>query len=352
MKKKCLIFFTIGIGDSLMVTPVIEKIKDLDIYELEALTISPQVTDIVQNSGFFSKVHFINFLKDDMTKSLMSVLEVRKNRYDISILVFPSNNFKYQIVHFLIGAKKRFGIRYLERNFPNLNRLSGRLLKENRSLHAIEQNFRLFEFALERNLERSDKMTVKLIGKDRELAEEYIKNNSLSEKILIGIHAGSDTFKNMEKKRWGSKKYIELIRSFSAYKNIHFILFGGKPENELNDFICSEAGENCTVLKNVTFFHSAALISRCSAFVCGDTGLMHTAAALQVPVIAIFGPTSPVYAAPLNEGSVVVKKNYSCVPCYEYSRTPLLCDQDKKYKCIEDISVEEITILLKSKLKI
>ncbi|MDD3045474.1 MAG: glycosyltransferase family 9 protein [Candidatus Delongbacteria bacterium] len=352
MKKKCLIFFTIGIGDSLMVTPVIEKIKDLDGYELEALTISPQVTDIVQNSGFFNKVHFINFLKEDMISSLKSVLKVRKNRYDISILVFPSNNFKYQIVHFLIGAEQRFGIRYLERNFPNLNRLSGKLLKENRSVHAIEQNFRLFEFALGIKIERSVKMTVKLISKDRELAEDYIKSNSLSDKVLVGIHAGSDKFKNMEKKRWGSGKYIELIRSFSDLKNIHFILFGGKPENGLNEMICSESGENCTVLKNVTFFHSAALISRCSAFICGDTGLMHTASALQVPVIAIFGPTSSLYAAPLNEGSVVVKKDYPCVPCYEYSRTPLLCDQDKKYKCLEDITVEEIAKILKSKLKV
>jgi ADP-heptose:LPS heptosyltransferase len=333
-----------------MVTPVAEKIKDFEDFEFDALTMSPQVTDIIQNSGYFNQVHFIDFLKDSILSSFEAILELRKNKYDMSILVFPSNHYKYQIVHFLIGAAKRTGMRYVERNFPNLTSLSGKLLKENRSLHAIEQNFRLFEFALERKIERSNKMTIDLIHTDRELAEDFVLRNSLKGKTLVGVHAGSDSFKNMEKKRWGRNKYIELIRNFSENEGVHFILFGGKPENKLNESICSEAGGNCSVLKNASFFHSAALIEKCSVFICGDTGLMHAASALNVPVISIFGPTSPVYTKPLNEGSVVVKKDYPCIPCYEYSRTPLFCDQDRKYKCLEDISVGEIAEILRSKL--
>jgi len=335
-----------------MVTPVIEKISGLEEYEIDALTISPQVTDIANNSGFFRKVHFINFLKDSLLTTMNSLFGLRKEKYDISILVFPSNHYKYQIVHFIAGAKNRYGMKYVERNFPNLTRLSGKLLKEDRSLHAIEQNFRLFEFALDRKIERSVQMTIALNGTDRELADEFIRENSLEGKTLIGIHAGSDTFKNMEKKRWGTGKYIALIRSFSGNCDLHFILFGGKPENDLNEGIRSEAGENCSFLKNASFFHSAALIEKCKVFICGDTGLMHTAAALNIPVIAIFGPTSSVYTRPLNEGSVVVKKDHQCIPCYEYSRTPLFCDEDREYKCLSDITVDEIAEILKSKLNL
>ena len=133
---------------------------------------------------------------------------------------------------------------------------------------------------------------------------------------------------------------------------MHFVLFGGKPENELNEYIRTEAGDNCSFLKNASFFHSAALIGKCSVFVCGDTGLMHTAAALNVPVIAIFGPTSSVYTRPMNEGSIVIKKDYPCIPCYEYSRTPLYCDEDREYKCLSDITVEDIAEILKLKLNL
>lgn len=352
MKKKCLIFFTIGIGDSLMVTPVIESIKNMPDFEFSALTISPQVEDIMHNSGSFRKVHFINFLKDSMTDSFRSLNEVRKEKYDISILVFPSNHYKYRVVHFLTGAKKRFGMSYLDKNFPNLAFLSGKLLKEDRSLHAIEQNFRLFEFALKTKLARSNKMTINLNDTDRSIADFFISDKKLENKIFVGLHPGSDLFKNMEKKRWGADKYIALMKSNSGKEKIHFLIFGGKPETGLNEEISSASKSNSTVVKNVPFFQSAALIERCRVFICADTGLMHTAAALDVPVIAIFGPTSSVYTKPMNAGSVVVKKDYPCSPCYEYSRTPIFCDQEDQYKCMNDITVAEIKEILDKKLNI
>jgi ADP-heptose:LPS heptosyltransferase len=270
------------------------------------------------------------------------MMEVRKKKYDISILVFPSNHFKYHLVHFFIGAKRKFGMSYTEKNFPDLSFLSGKLLKEDRTFHAIEQNFRLFEFALGREIERTSKMSINLIDRDRELAEDFIKEHSLEGKILVGLHAGSDTFKNMIKKRWSAEKYGRLIKAFKDDSSIHFLLFGGRDERELNADISMMSSENSSVVKGYHFFHSAAIIERCSAFICGDTGLMHTASALDIPVIAIFGPTSSVYTKPLNKGSMVIKKDHDCIPCYEYSRTPLFCDQDRPYKCLEDISVEEI----------
>lgn len=352
MKKKCLIFFTIGIGDSLMATPVIEKIKSLPDFEFDALTISPQVEDIMQNSGNFKKVHFLNFQKDSLWESLKIIDNIRKEKYAISILVFPSNHYKYRLVHYLTGAKKRFGMSYLDKNFPNLAFLSGKLLTEDRTLHAIEQNFRLFDFALKTKLVRSNKMTINLNDTDRSIAGSFISDRKLENKIFVGLHPGSDLLKNMEKKRWGAEKYSELMKSYSGNDRIHFLIFGGKPEAGLNEEISSVSKNNSTVVKNVPFFQSAALIEKCRVFICADTGLMHTAAALDVPVIAIFGPTSSVYTKPLNAGSVVVKKDYPCSPCYEYSRTPLFCDQEEPYKCMENISVAEIKEVLNKKLNI
>ncbi|MBU4486798.1 MAG: glycosyltransferase family 9 protein, partial [Candidatus Delongbacteria bacterium] len=304
------------------------------------------------NSNNFRNVHIIKFLKNDFFENMKLLREIMKEKYDISILVFPSNHFKYHLVHFFIGAKKRFGISYIDSNFPNLSFLSGKLLKEDRTLHAIEQNFRLFEFALKTKIERSNKMRINLIDKDRELADDFIKENSLCGKIFVGFHPGSDIFKNMEKKRWSSSKYGELMKRYSGNKNIRFLLFGGKSERQLNEEISSISPDNSSVVKAIHFFHSAAIIERCSVFVCGDTGLMHTASALDVPAVAIFGPTNSTYTKPLNEGSEVVKRDYPCIPCYEYSRTPLSCGQDDQYKCLQNISVDEIKDILDKKLNL
>ena len=352
MKKKCLIFFTIGIGDSLMATPVLEKIRGISGYEFDALTISGQISDIMHNTGIFSSIHFLNFQKDSPAECLSLIREIRKVNYDISILVFPSNHYKYRIVHFLTGAKKRFGISYVDKNFPDLAFLSGKLIREDRSLHVIEQNFRLFESALNIKLERSYRMTLGLIENDRRIAGSFIAENGLEGKILVGLHPGSDVLKNLENKRWDAEKYIDLIRSYSGSKNIHFLLFGGKSEIELNEKISSSSKVNSTVVKNVPFFQTAALIEKCRVFISADTGLMHAACALDVPVIALFGPTSSVYAKPLNKGSEVVKKDYPCSPCFEYSRTPLICTQKEQYKCMKNIPVNEVKEILDKKLTI
>ncbi len=325
-----------------MVTPAIRSMNKISGLEIDALTISPQIAEIMKSSGLFSKVHMADLINDSFIKSLRSLYNIRKINYDLSILVYPSNHYKYNIAHFLTGGKKRYGIKYSVGCFPDLSFLSGSKLDENRNLHAIEQNFRLFETALETALERVYKMTLKISDNDETSAESFINQNDLKNKILIGIHPGSDVMKNMAKKRWSREKYGGLIRHYSKISNIRFLVFGGPKEKELCNNVCSMSPSNSMPVLGKNFLASAAIIKKCSLFVSGDTGLMHTASALGVPVVSIFGPTSPVYAGPTGETSKIVMKNYPCVPCYEYSRKPLVCSQKRPFKCLDDIGVEEV----------
>ncbi|MBN2789934.1 MAG: glycosyltransferase family 9 protein [Candidatus Delongbacteria bacterium] len=351
MKKKCLIFFTVGIGDSLMVTPVLESLKQFkDEYEFYALSMSSPIRDILAVNKLFNKIHFIDFLNKGTFSSFSEVLKIRKEKYDISILVFPSNHFKYQIVHFLLGAKQRYSFEYHERTFPDLYFLSQNRLVEDRNVHAVENNYKLFEYALNKELERTSPMKISIDEDSLTFADEFIADNSLSEKIIIGIHAGSDVFKNMIKKRWAYENYGYLLKKFSSEK-FHFLIFGGKTEYELNDKIKDFSPDNTTVIKGTNFLKSCALINKCKCFISGDTGLMHTAAALQIPSVNIFGPTNSTYTEPYKAEHIVVKKGHSCIPCYEYSRIPLICNQTEKYKCLKDITIDEVYEMIMKSIK-
>ena len=342
MKKKCLIFFTVGIGDSLMVTPALESLRPFtDEFDFDALVMSSPVRDIMSGNEFFNKIHFIDFLNNSSMKSFFEIIKLRKEKYDTSILVFPSNHFKYQIVHFLLGGKQRYSFEYNERTFPELYFLSQNRIKEDRYTHAVENNYKLFEFALGKELARDTRMKITLNDDTLAFAEKFISDNSLKTKTIIGIHAGSDIFKNMINKRWSYKKYGELAKKFPADK-FHVLLFGGKGEYKLNDKIKNISPDNVTVVKNTNFLQSCSLVNKCKCFISGDTGLMHTAAALQVPSVNIFGPTNSIYTEPYKAEHIVVKKDYECISCYEYSRIPLKCDQAEKYKCLEDISVDNV----------
>ncbi|NOR45831.1 MAG: hypothetical protein GQ534_09625, partial [Candidatus Delongbacteria bacterium] len=315
MKKRCLIFFTVGIGDSLMVTPVLESLKPFtDEFEFDALVMSSPIKDILSGNELFSKIHFIDFLNAGSLKSFGEILKLRKEKYDRSILVFPSNHFKYQIVHFLLGAKERYSFEYQEKTFPNLYFLSQNRIKEDRNIHAVENNYKLFEFAINKKLNRKAKMKIILSKKTLAFADNFISDNKLENKTIIGIHAGSDVMKNMINKRWPADKYGTLAKKFPA-KKFHILIFGGKSEYELNDKIHSISPKNSTVVKGTNFIKSCSLINKCKCFISGDTGLMHTATALQVPSVNIFGPTNSIYTEPYKAEHIVIKKDHDCIPC-------------------------------------
>ncbi|MGD8230160.1 MAG: lipopolysaccharide heptosyltransferase II, partial [Desulfobacteraceae bacterium] len=78
-----------------------------------------------------------------------------------------------------------------------------------------------------------------------------------------------------------------------------------------------------------------ALIERCQFFVSNDSGLMHIAAALNVPMVALFGSTDPVATGPRSERARIVHKSVDCAPCLKPE-----CPTD--YRCMLGIKPEDV----------
>ena len=86
---------------------------------------------------------------------------------------------------------------------------------------------------------------------------------------------------------------------------------------------------------------TSAVMKRCNVFVSNDSALMHIAAALQLKIIGIIGPTNPNYITPWQTENKLVSLNLDCSPCFYYSPKPLTCSrEDVKFKCIKELSVE------------
>jgi len=77
------------------------------------------------------------------------------------------------------------------------------------------------------------------------------------------------------------------------------------------------------------------VIAKSRYFICNDTGPMHIAAALDVPVFAIFGPANPVRTGPYGFIHTVIQKDLECSPCYAH--TPC-----RHYRCMEELTVPEV----------
>jgi len=78
----------------------------------------------------------------------------------------------------------------------------------------------------------------------------------------------------------------------------------------------------------------AFLLKLSRAVVAVDTGPMHIAAAVGTPVVALFGPTSPLRTGPYGKGHVIVRKGLDCSPCFSKDCIDAVC--------MIDLTLEEV----------
>lgn len=87
---------------------------------------------------------------------------------------------------------------------------------------------------------------------------------------------------------------------------------------------------------------SMALLRRAALFVGNDSGIMHLAAAAGTPLVALFGPQSPVKFGPWSERARIIYKQFPCSPCRQKFFTECEPSQRMKPACMEAISVEDV----------
>ncbi|MCX5786362.1 MAG: hypothetical protein NTX59_11805 [Elusimicrobia bacterium] len=134
------------------------------------------------------------------------------------------------------------------------------------------------------------------------------------EKILIGLNAGSAWFT----KRWPKECWAALIRKLAFTHRSRILLVGGPGEAVWNSEIAGMAGdENCLNLTGKTGIGELmGLIAGLKLFITNDSGPMHIAAALGVPVAAVFGPTTRELGFfPHGEKTEVIETPLKCRPC-------------------------------------
>jgi heptosyltransferase-2 len=124
---------------------------------------------------------------------------------------------------------------------------------------------------------------------------------------------------------------------------VQILLFGGPEEYELNDRINSMMGGEGIRVTVDGIIPSIAIMEKCKGFVTNDSGLMHIASAVKLPVVAIFAYTNPTWVHPWKTRYRIVRHEMECSPCFYYSPRPASCRWDTdQFRCIEHIEVDEV----------
>jgi len=135
-----------------------------------------------------------------------------------------------------------------------------------------------------------------------------------------------------ETKRWFPEKWIELIKGAFLSDSFPILLWGNEDENRLAKIVAEKTGVRVAPFLSIK--EAIALLRISSLVVSGDTFALQAACALDVPVVALFGPTNPSRNGPFREGDKVIYVKRDCSPCYKHECSDL--------QCLQAISVEEV----------
>ena len=118
-------------------------------------------------------------------------------------------------------------------------------------------------------------------------------------------------------KRWPPHYYAELAQHLRA-QGYAIWLIGSPKDKEVADKIVALGNEPCRNLCGVTDLREAINLLACADLVVSnDSGLMHIAAALDRPMLALFGSSSPQFTPPLSDKAQVLKLDIDCSPCFK-----------------------------------
>lgn len=250
-----------------------------------------------------------------------SAFGLRKQRYDLAFAVGWRGDLKGNLVIWLAGARRRVGYGYAGGKFL----LTDVVPPDFARPHIADRNLKLLDHLGIPPLRDGEILGVS--SRDEEYAAELMARHGIGgEDLVIGVHPGAGS----PVREWGDERFAE-VASAAAEKFGAKILWFSDPAKP------KPAPANLEAISlTLPFRQFAAVVRRCQLFLCNDSGPMHVAAALKVPVVAVFGPQRPEWFGPYGEGHrVIIRNDIWCRPCGDRCRW-------KEPYCLSLIPVEQV----------
>lgn len=327
------------LGDFVMATPIL---TDLRAYwpetKISVMCQNP-LNAVIQHDPHINEV--INFQRPkgffDRRARKEILFSLKKGHYDLGILL--TNSFSSAYLFWQGAVQNRIGyathMRSLLLNYP----IS---FPEKRDSQHLVLTYKMLLAPL--GIPLSDTAPILYVKEQEQLAARG-KLEALGVKPtdrLLGINPGAAYG---SAKCWLPERFKELNALLLNNSSLKIIYFGDKAGAPLVRDICANFPQERVIdLAGKTSLRELlAYIQACDLFLTNDSGPMHVASALGVPLIALFGSTSDVATGPY-AGGHVIHKHVECSPCYKR-----LCPID--FRCMKRIEVSEVYDVVMRKCK-
>jgi heptosyltransferase-2 len=307
--NRILIIRLSSLGDIVLTTPVIAALKAKYPHsELYFLT-KARYADLLRNDPRISSlVEFDPVGRHGGLSGFVRLISELRS-HDFDLLVDLHANLRSFLVRHLV--KSRSTLKHNKRWLSRSLMVHFKFLKT----RAIQTGDSYVKALQKLGVEVSERNPLIFLSQeDLRFADHFLLERGVKkDDIVVGVHPGA----RWETKRWDEDKFARVCQSLVETSNYKIMLLGDAGEAKLVE----EVGRGIRTDRLIKAIglplgKVMALIKRCDCLITNDSGPMHIASALQVPVVAIFGPTHPKLGfSPFGSRNVVLCANVKCSPC-------------------------------------
>jgi lipopolysaccharide heptosyltransferase II len=348
MLRRILVINPFGIGDVLFSTPLIKNLRFYYPKTFIAVAVQKKVAPVLENNPninkiiYFSRGDFKELSRQSKFKAFVLLLRMlgETKRHNFDLCIDLSLEHRYSLFLKFLGVRQRLGFNYKQR---------GRFLTQRIDIDGYEN-----KHVVEYHLELLQLLGIKPVFKKLELflkqeekswAEAFlVKNGALKDDLIVGITPGGGASWGEQSylKHWSAKNYARVADELADRFGAKIIIFAGTSDRIIAESVIQMMRQPVIdMIARTDLRQFMALIGQCKLIITNDAGPLHIAAALGIKSISIFGPVNEqVYGPyPPHPDNVVIKKDFSCRPCYRKFRVPK-CNYNQQ--CLEQITVQEV----------
>ena len=335
--ERILIFTKNWLGDVIFEEPFIRALKRKFPQSYIVCVTNYRCKDVVAAHPHVDEIIEFDDRRQDkgiIAKLKLIVLLRKKNITKAFIL---HRSFSRAVIIFFASIPERFGYATKKRGFlltQPIQEPSGKIHRVDYFLHILKQTG-LYIDALHAN-----RYQFYIMHTDKEYIMSLLKSIAIEPHTFVSIHPGA----NWPPKRWPAKNFIDCINQINATYDVPIVITGGNDDIDIAQKIISAVTgrKPISLCGKTTIRQLGALLSLSRLVISADSGPLHIASGMGVPVIGLFGPTDPNITGPRGQDQCFIIKNVpsQCtLPCYE-EHCPL-------NECMSDIGADRVLSIIK-----
>ncbi len=316
-----LVISTTGIGDTLMGTPALRALREsFPQSDIHFIVYSTR-RDLIAGNPHINRI--FNY-RNNIFSRILLYFRTRPVRYDY-VLVFHAND---DMLNFLRWF--RYGFCLNRQGFEDSGNKIFSIKKYPK--HSVKKRLAMVEYIGGKHSE-DYRYEFHLASEPVQWAKSRLSHWGVSSgEYVVGFQLGTaGAFR-----RWPPESFAEVAKYLRGKYGARILINASAEEKDLvNDFAKHLGDSDFFFHGGTTLARAAALIQACSLFITPDTGPMHMAIGLGIPLLALFVPPDPEETGPLDYAkALVIRKDRPCDPC--------LVRKCPDNFCVRQISVDEV----------